>query len=85
LGNVMGRRGHGYGERKSRRQRVGRGKGAIRLEEQEIRSPEYRDDARGHARGDSLGSLVSEDAITPAGGRGNHFRDEVQRQKTGGR
>ena len=39
VGSIMGRRGKGYGERKSRRQRLGIKKGAIRLEEREIAQP----------------------------------------------
>lgn len=89
LGNVMGRRG-GYGSGKSKRQRMGLGKGgAIRLQEREVLSgSQYRDDApqtrtaRGHAREESLGSLVSDDGIRPFAG-GNAFRAEVERQKTG--
>ncbi|KAF1962954.1 hypothetical protein CC80DRAFT_588441 [Byssothecium circinans] len=82
LGNIMGRR-RGYGTGKSRRQRLGLGKkGAIKLEERET-GPQYRDVPRGgHGRGDSLGSLVSDDDIRPAPGR-NHFRDEMNRQQTG--
>ncbi|KAF2107297.1 hypothetical protein BDV96DRAFT_653888 [Lophiotrema nucula] len=84
LGNIMGRRNKGYGVGKSRRQRLGLGKkGAIRLEEQ--RAPTYRNAPQpqpAHARGDSLGSLVSDDEIQPAP-RGNQFRDEIQRQRTG--
>ncbi|KAF2016968.1 hypothetical protein BU24DRAFT_460075 [Aaosphaeria arxii CBS 175.79] len=78
LGNIMGRRNRGYGARKSKRERLGLGKkGAIRLEEREAASDWH--DAR--VRGNSLGSLVSDDGIRP--GRGNQFRDEIQRQKTG--
>ncbi|KAF2202084.1 hypothetical protein GQ43DRAFT_369922 [Delitschia confertaspora ATCC 74209] len=87
IGSVMGRR-KGYGTRQSKRQRMGLGKkGAIRLEQQEPPIPDYRDDVpapHAHARGGSLGSLVSDDGIRPAPG-GNQFRDEVQRQRTGGR
>lgn len=36
VGSVYGRRGRGYGERKSRRQRLGVQKAAIRLEEREV-------------------------------------------------
>lgn len=45
VGSVMGRGGKGYGERKSKRQRLGQKKGAIRLEEREVRAPQdrYRD------------------------------------------
>ncbi|PSN61164.1 hypothetical protein BS50DRAFT_155671 [Corynespora cassiicola Philippines] len=82
LGNIMGRRSKGYGAGKSRRQRLGLGKkGAIRLEEREAQSGGVYSDA-GHGHRDSLGSLVSDDDIRPAPG-GNHFRDEVQRQRTG--
>jgi hypothetical protein len=81
VGSVMGRRGKGYGVGKSRRQRLGLGgKGAIALEDRN--TPQYRDDARGRTRGDSLGSLVSDDDNRPAPGT-NHFRDEVERQRTG--
>lgn len=87
LGNIMGRRNRGYGVGKSRRQRLGLGKkGAIRLEERDARPadsmPQYHDNHRGHTRGDSLGSLVSDDDNGPTQ-RGNHFRDEIQRQRTG--
>jgi hypothetical protein len=74
LGNIMGRHNRGYGTRKSKRQRLGLGKkGAIRLEEREV--PQ-------HTRADSLGSLISDDGIRPAPGN-NHFRDEIERQRTG--
>lgn len=45
VGSAMGRRGRGYGERKSRRQRLGQEKGAIRLEDREVApsQPRYRD------------------------------------------
>ena len=79
LGNIMGRRNGGYGVGKSKRQRLGlSGKeGAIRLDERKgFRT------APTHNRGESLGSLVSDDGIRPAPG-GNHFRDEIQRQQTG--
>jgi hypothetical protein len=89
LGNIMGRRA-GYGAGKSRRQRMGIGKkGAISLQEREVaREPQYRDEEalpppgrpRGHYRENSLGSLVSEDGIRPAG---NAFRQEVERQQNG--
>jgi hypothetical protein len=80
VGNVMGRRGKGYGTGKSRRQRLGLGgKGAIRLEDRG--APQYSDAPR-HTRGDSLGSLVSDDGSRPAPGT-NHFRDEIDRQRTG--
>lgn len=53
IGNVMGRRGRGYGARQSRRQRLGIGKrGAIQLDERELQEPrgapdgKYRDDDR---------------------------------------
>lgn len=83
LGNIMGRRNRGYGVGKSRRQRLGLGKkGAIRLEEREGAPMPHYSEEHGHARGDSLGSLVSDDGIRPTPG-GNHFRDEVQRQRTG--
>ncbi|KAF2263185.1 hypothetical protein CC78DRAFT_617865 [Lojkania enalia] len=83
LGNIMGRRNKGYGVGKSRSQRLGLGKkGAIRLEEREIHSmPQYTDRAPPtHSRGDSLGSLVSDDEIRPAP-KHNQFRDEINRQK----
>ncbi|KAF2497468.1 hypothetical protein BU16DRAFT_616104 [Lophium mytilinum] len=89
IGNIMGRRA-GYGAGKSRRQRMGLGKkGAIKLEERDLSGvPQYQDEVasppptrpRGHFREDSLGSLVSEDGIRPAG---NAFRQEMDRQKTG--
>lgn len=82
LGNIMGRR-RGYGVGKSKRQRLGLGKkggGAIRLEDREdYARPQYQP---AHSRGDSLGSLVSDDGIRPAPG-GNQFRSEMERQKTG--
>jgi hypothetical protein len=81
VGNIMGRRNRGYGTGKSRSERLGLGKkGAIRLEERRT-APQY-NDARGHSRSDSLGSLVSEDGIRPAPGT-NQFRDEIDRQRTG--
>ena len=44
VGSVYGRRGRGYGERKSRRQRLGVRKAAIRLEEREVPpEPRYTD------------------------------------------
>lgn len=45
IDSVMGRGGKGYGERKSKRQRLGVKKGAIRLEEREAPPPQshYRD------------------------------------------
>lgn len=80
IGNIMGRHNRGYGMGKSRRQRLGLGKkGAIRLEERNV--PQY-GERRGHSRGDSLGSLVSDDGNRPAPGT-NHFRDEIERQRTG--
>ncbi|ORY18836.1 hypothetical protein BCR34DRAFT_582762 [Clohesyomyces aquaticus] len=86
LGNIMGKRNKGYGVGKSRRQRLGLKKGAIRLETRyEAPRAQYQDPPRMQTRprGDSLGSLVSEDEIRPAPRGGNQFRDEVQRQKTG--
>ena len=97
LGSVMGRR-QAYGVRKSRRQRMGIKKGAIRLEERELSNPdhEYRDDeirrapsvgeanfpmpsvSSGHAKEESLGSLVSDGS-----GQGNAFRAEIEKQKGG--
>ncbi|KAF2749007.1 hypothetical protein M011DRAFT_485085 [Sporormia fimetaria CBS 119925] len=75
LGNIMGRQKRGYATRKSKRERLGLGKkGAIRLEEVELPN---------RPRNDSLGSLVSEDDEIRPAPRGNHFRDELQRQKTG--
>ncbi|KAF2866070.1 hypothetical protein BDV95DRAFT_611947 [Massariosphaeria phaeospora] len=81
LGNVMGRRNRGYGTRKSKRERLGLSKeGAIRLEDREAREGAPRPQ---HVRGDSLGSLVSDDEEIRPAPRGNQFRDEVQRQRTG--
>lgn len=75
LGNIMGHRNRGYGVGKSRRQRLGLGKkGAIRLDDREVR-PQY-NDSHGHDRD------VSDDGFRPAVGT-NHFRDEIQRQRTG--
>ena len=82
LGNIMGRRGKaGYGVAKSRRQRLGLSKkGAIRLQDRDERAPTMPPPVPGaHARGDSLGSLVS-DGKPP---RGNQFRDEIARQQGG--
>jgi len=99
VGNVMGRR-KGYGIGKSRRQRVGNN-GPIRLDEQEAGPGPWRGHFRdesngeielpqrnpGHAREESLGSLVGtptqEGFGDPTGTRGNAFRDEISRQKTG--
>jgi hypothetical protein len=93
LGNIMGRR-KGYGSGKSRRQRLGLGgkKGAIRLQDREIRNVpdenQYRDNPDAispapprdyHVREPSLGSLVSDDDRP----RGNAFRNEIERQRTG--
>ncbi|KAJ9645907.1 hypothetical protein H2199_002950 [Coniosporium tulheliwenetii] len=88
LGSVMGRGKHGYGSRKSRRQRMDlRKKSDVLLQERELgaREPAYRDEApprpnfaQGHARDASLGSLVSQDEEPR-----NHFRSEVERQRTG--
>jgi hypothetical protein len=89
---IMGKR-KGYGTGKSRRQRLGK-KGAIRLEEREVlqtRAPGARtageDDeirgvprVRGHAREESLGSLVSDGGH---GRQGNAFREEIEKQRTG--
>ncbi|RDI82028.1 hypothetical protein Vi05172_g7940 [Venturia inaequalis] len=83
----------GYGASKSKRQRLGLKKGAIRLEEREIMVPnrrEYTDDevrsmpprfqGGGHEREESLGSLVSESE----GLQGNNtFREEIEKQKRG--
>lgn len=78
----------GYGVGKSRRQRLGK-KGAIRLEEREVlhtRAPRGDDEimgvppVRGHAREESLGSLVSDGGN---GRQGNAFRDEIEKQRTG--
>lgn len=45
VGSIYGHRGRGYGERKSRRQRLGVQKGAIRLEEREVPpGPRYVDE-----------------------------------------
>jgi hypothetical protein len=45
VGSIYGRRGRGYGERKSRRQRLGVQKGAIRLEEREVTPGQHYTDA----------------------------------------
>lgn len=84
----------GYGASKSKRQRLGLKKGAIRLEEREILTPnrrEYTDDevrnvpprfnASGHMRDESLGSLVSDSE----GPGNNAFREEIRKQQTGAR
>jgi hypothetical protein len=83
----------GYGSGKSKRERLGFKKGAIRLEEREVMHPsrrEYSDDeirsvpprinVNGHRREESLGSLVSENE-----GPNNHFRQEIEKQQTGQR
>ncbi|KAF2711986.1 hypothetical protein K504DRAFT_474459 [Pleomassaria siparia CBS 279.74] len=80
IGNIMGRR-KGYGVGKSKRQRMGLGKkggGAIRLEDRNEYSQVQYQPPSGHSRGDSLGSLVSDDGIRP-----NQFRSEIDRQRTG--
>ncbi|KAF2005177.1 hypothetical protein P154DRAFT_560106 [Amniculicola lignicola CBS 123094] len=83
LGNIMGRRNKGYGVGKSKRQRLALGKkGAIRLGDRESPSRDQYQRAPAHSRGDSLGSLVSDDEISPAP-RGNQFRNEIDRQRTG--
>lgn len=82
----------GYGASKSKRQRLGLKKGAIRLEEREVMTPnrrEYTDDevrsvpprinVSGHRREESLGSLVSDSE----GPGNNAFRDEIKNQKRG--
>jgi hypothetical protein len=84
---------NGYGSGKSKRQRLGLKKGAIRLEEREVIVPsrrEYSDDeirsvpprinVDGHRRDESLGSLVSDNE-----GGNNAFRREIEKQKTGER
>jgi Ykl077w/Psg1 (Pma1 Stabilization in Golgi) len=43
IGSIMGRGRHGYGTNKSRRQRLGIKKGAIRLEDRDITGPDFRD------------------------------------------
>lgn len=83
----------GYGGGKSKRERLGLKKGAIRLEEREVMTPnrrEYSDDEiksmppriniNGHRREESLGSLVSDSE-----GGNNHFREEIKKQTTGPR
>jgi hypothetical protein len=83
----------GYGGGKSKRERLGLKKGAIRLEEREVIVPsrrEYSDDeirsvppridVNGHRRDESLGSLVSDTE-----GGNNAFRREIEKQKTGQR
>ena len=94
LGNIMSRR-KGYGVGKSRRQRLGK-QADIQLRESALRpaSPEFRDDplqgaaapqrSAGHAREESLGSLVSSvagDSFSRP--QGNVFREELERQRTG--
>lgn len=84
----------GYGASKSKRQRLGLKKGAIRLEEREVITPnrrEYSDDevrsvpprinVNGHRREESLGSLVSDSE----GPGNNAFREEIRKQQTGPR
>ncbi|KAF2431995.1 hypothetical protein EJ08DRAFT_732751 [Tothia fuscella] len=79
VGSVMGRGKKGYGVGKSRRQRVGK-EGAIRLEEREVLQTRVPPLGSGHAREESLGSLVSDNE----GKQGNNaFRDEMKKQRTG--
>jgi len=94
LGNIMSRR-KGYGVGKSRRQRMGK-QADIQLRESALRptSPEFRDEPlqgaeapqrfAGHAREESLGSLVSSAAGDSfSRPQGNVFREELERQRTG--
>jgi hypothetical protein len=96
LGNVMGRR-KGYGVGKSRRQRLGK-QADIQLREAALRpeSPGFRDEPlqgaevperfAGHAREESLGSLVSSTAGDSfSRPQGNVFREELERQNKGHR
>lgn len=92
VGNIMGKKGRGYGIGQSRIQRLGgtrKGKGAIRLggmdrrAEPGIQGSQYMDEPRqGHGREDSLGSLVSDGYNDSERTRGNVFRNEVQRLKS---
>ncbi|TID24120.1 hypothetical protein E2P81_ATG02426 [Venturia nashicola] len=83
----------GYGASKSKRQRLGLKKGAIRLEEREVMTPnrrEYTDDevrsvpprmyGGGYRSEESLGSLVSDNEGPPGH---NAFRDEIRNQQRG--
>jgi hypothetical protein len=93
LGSVMGRR-KGYGTRKSKRQRLGLKKGAIRLEERELTDPalDYRDADEirpAPARQDwpmppnpRRGTEESLGSLASDGGD-NAFRREIEKQKTG--
>jgi len=98
VGSVMGRRGKGYGERKSRRQRLGIRKGAIRLEEREVappRQPHYHDvdeitpaPRPGEQRGPLPGSRGAPHASVESLGslvdedEPNTFRRELRAQQT---
>ncbi|GME22206.1 uncharacterized protein LTHEOB_6138 [Neofusicoccum parvum] len=81
LGNVMGRN-RGYGSRKSRRQRLGFGgpkKEDALLQEQELLAdPQYRDHS-------PPAPTPLSPVATPAEDGRNAFREEIERQKTGGR
>lgn len=87
IGNVMGRN-RGYGSRKSRRQRLGLGrsrKDDVLLQEREISGlPQYSDHpppANSPLSDVGLGGP----AATPTEEGRNAFREEMERQKTGGR
>lgn len=101
VSNIMERmkRNKGYGGRQSKRQRLGLKKGAIRLEERELRDParDYRDadDIRAAPPQDFYGrppviprrgtdeSLGS--LVSDRGQGGNAFRNEIEKQQTGRR
>lgn len=84
LGNIMGRN-RGYGERKTKRQRLGLGKNkrGVVAEEQELvsegiyRDAPVREEVFHRRDNEDLGSLVG----TPTEERTNYFRDEMRRQE----
>ncbi|KAB2573126.1 uncharacterized protein LTHEOB_6138 [Lasiodiplodia theobromae] len=86
LGNVMGRK-RGYGSRKARWQRLGRGKASKKddlLQEHELlRSGEYQDDPLAQRKLSSDSSLDT--AVERPSDDRNAFREEMERQKTGSR
>ncbi|KAI9697294.1 MAG: hypothetical protein M1836_004858 [Candelina mexicana] len=97
IASVMGRK-KGYGERRSRRQRMRRGKkGELRLDEDEPEAPDYRDEPTQGVelqtrkprltKDESLSDLVSSPTTGDFGDdsrlQRNAFREEVSRQRTG--
>ncbi len=97
IGSVMGRK-KGYGEGKSRRQRMRKGKkGGLRLDDNEPEAPDYRDEpTQGvelqtrdpqQTKEENLSDLVSSPTKGTFGDdpplQRNAFREELSRQKTG--